>query len=83
MLILLVDFLIRAIMMLILVSAVLSWFQPDPRNPLVKLVQGIVGPILHPIQALVPPMGGIDFSPLVVLLLLGLLRSLILPGPAF
>jgi len=83
MFILFVDFLIRAIMMLIVVSSVLSWFQLDTRNPLVKLVQGIVGPILHPMQVLIPPLGGIDFSPLVALLLLGLLRSMILPGPAF
>lgn len=83
MFILFVDFLIRAIMMLVLVSSLLSWFQPDPRNPLVKLVQGIVGPILHPIQVLLPSMGGIDFSPLVALVLLGLLRSLILHSPAF
>jgi len=83
MFILFVDFLIRAIMMVVVISSLLSWFQLDPRNPLVKLIQGIVGPILHPIQALMPPLGGIDFSPLVAILLLGLLRSLIISGPAF
>jgi YggT family protein len=79
----LADLLIRAIMMLIAISAILSWFQPDPRNPIVRLIQGIVGPVLHPIQALIPPLGGIDLSPLIAILLLGLLRSLILPVSIF
>jgi len=72
-----VDWGIRALILLIIVASVLSWVAPDPRNPLVKLLHGIVDPVLHPIKAIVPPMGGFDFSPVVAILILQFLRSLL------
>jgi len=75
-----VLYLIQALMLLIFICSVLSWFHPDPRNPLVKLVHTLVEPLLHPIQRLIPPMGGMDFSPLVALLILILLQSLLQRG---
>lgn len=77
-LVLLLDKGILALILLILAASVLSWFQPDPRNPLVKLLHSIVDPLLHPIQAIIPPMGGMDFSPLVAILILQFLRRLVL-----
>ena len=68
---------IDLLMLLILVTSLLSWVQPDPRNPIVRVLHGIVDPILHPIKAIIPSMGGMDFSPLVALLILSLLQKLI------
>ena len=78
--VLIVLYLIKALVLLIFISSVLSWFRPDPRNPLVKLVRTLVEPLLHPIQLLIPPMGGMDFSPLVAFLILILLQSLLQKG---
>jgi YggT family protein len=77
MLIMLVDYGIEALMLLILVSSVLSWVRPDPRNPLVRLLNAVVEPILLPIRSLVPPAGPLDLSPLVAMLILWFLQHIL------
>ena len=61
----------------ILIRAILSWVQPDPRNPIVQFLERVTGPILYPLQRIIPPLGGIDLSPLVAMLLIELLKSLL------
>lgn len=58
------------VQLLIVAWALMSWFNPDPRNPLVKFIHAVVDPFMRPISALIPPIGGIDLSPLAALLLL-------------
>lgn len=77
-LVLLIDKGILALVLLIVAASLLSWFQPDPRNVFVKLLHGIVDPLLHPIRMILPPIGGMDFSPLVAILILQFLRRLVL-----
>lgn len=55
--VLIVLYLIKALVLLIFISSVLSWFHPDPRNPFVKLVRTVVDPLVHPIQRIIPPFG--------------------------
>jgi YggT family protein len=76
-LVVLVDWGIWALVMVIIASSLLSWFNPDPRNPVVRVLNAIVDPLLRPIRAILPPMGGFDFSPLVAFLILRLLQSLL------
>jgi YggT family protein len=61
---------IQLVQLLIVAWALMSWFNPDPRNPIVKFIHAVVDPFMRPISALIPPIGGIDLSPLVALLLL-------------
>jgi len=68
---------IGLLMLVILVTSLLSWVQPDPRNPIVRFLHAVVDPILHPIRVILPSMGGMDFSPLVALLILSMLQKLI------
>jgi len=68
---------ISLLMLVILVTSLLSWVQPDPRNPIVRFLHAVVDPILHPIRVILPSMGGMDFSPLVALLILSMLQKLI------
>ena len=68
---------INLLMLVILVTSLLSWVRPDPRNPIVKVLHGIVDPLLHPIRVLLPSLGGMDFSPLVALLILQMLQKLL------
>lgn len=75
--VLIVDRVIWALSVLLIVSSLLSWFQPDPRNPLVKLLHAIVDPLLLPVRAILPPLGGMDFSPLVVMIILWILRGML------
>ncbi|MBS3809016.1 MAG: YggT family protein [Desulfobacterales bacterium] len=56
-------------MWIIIAQAVLSWVNPDPFNPIVRFINQITEPVLSQIRRRIPTMfGGIDFSPIIVLL---------------
>jgi YggT family protein len=72
------DMIINVIIFIIIVRAILSWISPDPRNPIVLSIYAMTEPILRPIKRIIPPMGPIDLSPLVVIILLFLIKSLLI-----
>ncbi|MDX9975669.1 MAG: YggT family protein [FCB group bacterium] len=76
-LVLLVSLLINVYIGLLIVGAVLSWFIHDPRHPLIRTIDRLTDPILKPIRRVLGMTGPVDFSPLVAILLLGLLRRLL------
>lgn len=76
-LLIIVDWLIEALQLLIIVSSLLSWFPISPGNRVVRLLHALVEPLLHPIRALLPTTLGMDFSPLVAILILWLLQSVL------
>ena len=54
---------------LVFVRVILSWVSPGGvNNPLIVLVYRITEPLLGPVRSLLPSMGGIDFSPVIVLI---------------
>lgn len=59
----------------ILISALLSWV--NPYAPLAPLFNAIARPFLSPIQRVIPPIGGIDLSPMVLLLALQILLNVL------
>ena len=60
----------------VLVRVILSWVAPDPSNPVVRVVIQITEPLMAPVRRLLPDMGGLDLSPLIVLLGVQLLKIL-------
>ena len=74
----LLGLLLTVLFWAILVQAVLSWFNPDFRQPVVRLLYQLTEPLLRPARHLLPPIAGLDLSPLVVLLVLQLCRMLLL-----
>jgi len=60
----------------IFVLVILSWIQPPGYNPMVGLMQTLADPLMRPARRLIPPMGGLDLSPLIVLLGLGIVQRL-------
>lgn len=52
----------------VLVRVILSWVAPDPYNPFTALMIQITEPVMAPVRRILPPMGGLDLSPLIVLL---------------
>ncbi len=74
----LIDKLIAIYSYLLLARVALSWFRVNYYNPWVRLLLRITDPFLEPFRALIPPMGGIDFSPIVAFLVLNLIRSLLI-----
>lgn len=63
--------------MTIFLRVILSWVNPDPRNPVVSMLYSLTEPILAPARRVIPAIGGLDLSPLVVLVLLQALQILI------
>ena len=60
----------------LLLYVLLSWFSPDPRNPLVQLLTTIAIPILEPLRRVIPPIGGVmDISPLIAIVALYLVHD--------
>lgn len=60
----------------VLIRVILSWVAPDPYNPIVRVVVQITEPIMAPCRRLLPAMGGLDLSPLIVLMGVQLLKIL-------
>ena len=71
--------LLEAYLIVILIRVVFSWISPFPTNPVSRLAWQLTEPVLAPIRRALPPMSGIDLSPLlvwlVVIVLLGFLRN--------
>lgn len=57
-----------------LIYALLSWFGPHGQHPAGRLLGQLCEPLLRPVRRLLPPAGGLDFSVLIVLLLLQALQ---------
>ena len=55
-------------MLIVIARAVLSWVSPDPRNPIVRFISGLVDPISYRISRIIPTrIGMMDISPLILL----------------
>jgi YggT family protein len=64
----------------IIIQVILCWVTPPGSyNPIAPLIARMNRPLLAPIQQLIPPLGGIDLSPLVAILGLQILSMLVLP----
>ncbi|MBM4285740.1 MAG: YggT family protein [Deltaproteobacteria bacterium] len=72
---LILDYALVIYMWLIIARAVLSWVNPDPRNPIVRFLYQVTEPLLSFLRRRLPLMaGGLDLSPLVVLAAILFLR---------
>ncbi|MDK2925196.1 MAG: YggT family protein, partial [Bacillota bacterium] len=56
----------------------LSWVSPDPYAPGERFIYKVTEPFLEPFRRLLPPVGMIDFSPILALLVLSFIRRLVL-----
>jgi YggT family protein len=65
----------------LIIAAVLSWVNPDPYNPIVRFLRAVTDPVLHQVRRRLPfvAAGGIDFSPLVVILAIQGLQMVVVP----
>ncbi len=54
----------------IIIQAILSWVNPDPHNPAVSLLNSLTNPILKHFRNLIPPISGMDISPIFAMITL-------------
>ncbi|MEZ4594387.1 MAG: YggT family protein [Chloroflexota bacterium] len=76
-----VDLIFRAYTILIFARVIFSWIRVDPYHPfwgpILRFVFQSTEPLIQPIRRLLPSMGGLDFTPLILLIGLDLVRSLV------
>ena len=72
-LILLLDF----YSLVVLASVILSWLNLGEDNPIVRFVGSATEPVLTPIRRILPTMGGFDFSPMLLLFAIRLLKKVL------
>ena len=62
--------------LLVVAAVVLSWIPAARDNPIARFIESVTEPVLSRIRAVVPPIGGFDVSPLLLLLALRMLQRL-------
>ena len=62
----------------VLVAVVLSWIPAARNNQFARLVEAVTEPVFQRVRRLVPPMGGFDMSPMIVMIGLQVLRRVLL-----
>ncbi|MFV8818833.1 YggT family protein [Haliea sp. E17] len=61
----------------LLAMIILSWIAPGGNNPALVLLYQVTEPVMAPFRRLLPPMGGMDFSPILVFILINVLQILL------
>lgn len=75
----LLNFVFEAYIWIVIGRAVISWVNPDPYNPIVKFLRQVTDPLLVRIRQIVPTMGGLDLSPMVLILAIMFLKRFLVP----
>lgn len=73
----LIDLTLVFLFFSILIQVIFSWIQPGQYNPNIMLLTRLTDPLFGPVRRILPTIGMIDFSPLVVIFLISLSRMLI------
>ncbi len=75
-----VGILLTMLQWLIIAAALVTWVSPDPRNPIVQFLFRSTEWILRPCRKILPPRwtGGIDFSPILAILLIVVVKQLVI-----
>ena len=77
-----ISFVFSTLSFLIFARVILSWIRISPYDPkwgqIVTTIYQLTDPIIEPVRRILPPMGGLDFSPIIVLFLLNMLRNFII-----
>jgi YggT family protein len=75
--ILFISALSQLLVVLVIVSVILSYFM-DPYQPVRRSIDSVVEPMLAPIRRIVPLIGMLDFSPIILIILIQILSNLII-----
>ncbi|MFZ6766457.1 YggT family protein [Undibacterium sp. Di26W] len=73
-----VQWILYGLMALLVLEAIFSWV--NPQAPFAPFIRALNEPLLSPLRKLIPPLGGLDFSPLVALIILQILNKVLSEG---
>jgi YggT family protein len=75
----LLNFALSAYIWVVIGRAVISWVNADPYNPIVQFLVRATEPLLARIRRFLPIMGGLDLSPMILILAVVFLQSFLVP----
>lgn len=74
-----IDLVFTIYIFIVIARALISWVNPDPYNPIVRFLHNATDPVLDRLRQLIPlQFGGMDFSPIVLLIGLSVLKQVLL-----
>jgi YggT family protein len=76
-LVLFINAISQLLVLLVIVSVILSYFM-DPYHPIRRSIDSVVEPMLAPIRRVVPLLGVLDLSPLILIILIQVLSNLLI-----
>ncbi|MDR2549736.1 MAG: YggT family protein [Desulfobulbus sp.] len=75
----LINFVLGAYIWVVIARAVITWVNADPYNPIVRFLCQVTDPLLVKIRRVLPIMGGLDLSPMILILVIVFLQSFLVP----
>jgi YggT family protein len=72
-----IEMVLNIYMWIIIARALISWVNPDPYNPVVSFLYRATEPVLYRIRRVMPDLGGLDLSPLIVILIIYFLKEFV------
>ncbi|WP_028841304.1 YggT family protein [Thermodesulfobacterium hveragerdense] len=71
-----VDLLLSVYVWIIIARCIISWVNPYPYHPVVRFLYRVTEPVLGPARRIIPPIAGLDLSPIVVIFLIYFVQNL-------
>ena len=75
----LISLLLNIYLIAIFMRVLLSWISPDGYHPAMTVVLSLTEPIMRPFRAIIPPIAGVDLSPLAAIIAIQVVRMLVMP----
>lgn len=72
-----IQILINAYMWVIIITALISWVNPDPYNPIVQILYKLSAPAYRLVRIIPTRIGAIDLAPLIIIIILQFINILI------
>lgn len=72
-----VDLLLTIYIWLIIARAIISWVNPYPYHPIVRFLYKTTEPVLSPLRRILPPIYGLDLTPLIVIFIIYFIKELL------
>jgi YggT family protein len=73
-----IDIVVRLLSLAILVRVLLSWIPIDRNGRFAEIILQITEPVVGPIRKVLPTLGGLDFSPMIAMILLEMVRTVVI-----
>jgi YggT family protein len=76
----LLSSLLQVYLWVVIIAAVMSWIEPNPDNPIVRIIYSMTEPVFDWVRRRLPVFfGGLDFSPLIVMLVIWFVQAYFIP----